>query len=129
MVWVKGDLGATAFNEETETALFLGAIRSSHTSVRMRFEVLPKKILAVVVAVRRSHDHVNMLASRNVLGAQVRGSHRALMVELDENDRTMNSVGKDRVVARRRRRTKRSCGGSPASPSDGTVNLSLRRQF
>ena len=71
-----------------------------HLSVLMRFEVLPKKILAVVVAVWRSHGHVNMLASRNVLGAQVRGSHRALMVELDENDRTVNSVVEDCVVAR-----------------------------
>ncbi len=66
----------------------------------MRFEVLPKKILTVIVAVRRSHDYVDMLARRNVLGAQMRGSHRTLMVELDENHRTMNAVVKDRVVAR-----------------------------
>ena len=40
-------ISSTAFNEKTETALLLGSVRSSRTSVWVRFEVLPKKILAV----------------------------------------------------------------------------------
>ena len=54
VIRVRAADGGAAFNKENETASLLGAIRSSRTSVRVRFEVLPKKNLAVIVAVRRS---------------------------------------------------------------------------
>ena len=58
------------------------------------FVVLAQEILAIVVAIRCPHDRVDMVA-RGVLVAE---RDAALMVELDEDDRTVDAVIEHAVV-------------------------------
>jgi hypothetical protein len=57
--------------------------------------MLSQQILAVVVAVWRSHDDVDVNTTGN-FGAGER--NRRLMIELDQNDGTLNAVIEDGML-------------------------------
>ena len=75
--------------------------------MRVRLQMLAKKILAVVIAVGSSHDDVDVLARRYVSRTQMTGTDWSLMIELDQNHRTVDAIIKDTVI------------GSAANPSTG----------
>jgi len=63
--------------------------------------MLPQQILAVVVAVGRADDGVDVLAGGLVgVGGGAAQVGRALVVELDEQDRAVDAIVKDAVVIR-----------------------------
>ena len=58
----------------------------------MPLVVLSQQVLAVVVAIRRADDGVDVLDVRNARGHQVAKRDRLLMIELDEDDRAVDAV-------------------------------------
>src|SRR5688572_1211448 len=69
-------------------------------TMRMLLIMLAQQVLSIVIAVRRPHDRVNMLPMRDQRIVQVPQSNRALMVELDQYHRTVNTVIKNTVRVR-----------------------------
>jgi len=63
--------------------------------VLVRLVVLAQQVLPVIVAVRGAHDGVHVLAGR--YGAVARQRNGSLVVELDQDDRTVHAVVEDRV--------------------------------
>ena len=61
--------------------------------VRVHLVMLAQQVFAIVVAIRRADDAMNVLAGRSV---RILGESRevggALMIELDENDGAMDAV-------------------------------------
>ena len=58
----------------------------------MLFEVLTQQVLAVVVAVRRAHDRVDVLPSGDTRRQLTLHADGTLVVELDQDDGTSNPV-------------------------------------
>src|SRR4030095_7280985 len=63
--------------------------------MRMLLIVLPQQVLAVVVAIRCSDHGVDMRRVRDTRSHQVAKRDRLLMVELDEDDGTVDAVVED----------------------------------
>ena len=57
--------------------------------------MLPQQILAVIVAVRRPDDGVDVLLVRARRGGEVAEVGRVLMVELDQDHRAVDAVIED----------------------------------
>ena len=58
--------------------------------------VLTQQILSVIVAVRRTHYDMNVLLVGQLrVGCQVRKVGRPLMIELNQDHRTINAIVKD----------------------------------
>ena len=58
----------------------------------MLFEVLTQQVLAVVVAVRRAHDRVDVLPSGHTRRQLTLHADGTLVVELDQDDGALNPV-------------------------------------
>lgn len=50
--------------------------------------MLPEKVFAVIIAIRRANDCVNVIARRLVVSER----NAALVVELDKNHRAVNAI-------------------------------------
>ena len=62
--------------------------------VMMSFVVLPKQVLAIIIAIGRSHDRVDVIAGRRL---RPKRSHPTLVVELNKNHWTMDAVVKHTI--------------------------------
>ena len=58
----------------------------------MLFEVLTQQILAVVVAIRRAHDRVDVLPRGNARRQLSQHTDGTLVVELDQDDGALDPV-------------------------------------
>lgn len=59
--------------------------------MRMLLVVLSQEVLAVVVAVRRAHDGVDVIPNGDAR-VDLAQAYRRLMVELDQDDRTQDPI-------------------------------------
>ena len=66
--------------------------------MRVRLVVLTQQILAVVVAVRGSDDGMDVRRVRNAGGHQMAQPDRLLVIELDQDHRTVDAVIEDEVA-------------------------------
>ena len=58
----------------------------------MPFEVLTQQVLAIVVAIRRAHDRVDVLPSGHARRQLTQHTDGPLVVELDQDDGALNPV-------------------------------------
>lgn len=66
--------------------------------MRVLLEVLREQILAVVIAIRRAHDDMDMVAGRDARGMDRPGSDGDLMIEFYEDDWRMDAIIEHGVV-------------------------------